>query len=510
MTAAQPPRATLRTLDEIKTYLAESPQPIFYISRSATNLLGVDRVVGGFRYVTLSDSWDGAHPHAFAPTNVPKLEPRGNLNVVNWLLANDQVQAYIRRSTPAGYTPQVVISMFDEESERLCRELGYELIMPPVKLRERLDSKIVTTQIGNDAGAQSVPNILTTVSGWDDLREQAAAAGLGDDLVVQLPYGDSGRTTFFVTSQADFDRVAGEISGGGSAAPEIKVMRRINHRSFAADAVITRAGTVVGPVLREITGHPELTQYKGGWAGSELYPGLISEQTRQRAVSLVQRFSDRLAEEGYRGTLGIDLLVDTDSGEVYLGELNPRITGSASHSNLQGLSTTPATGREATDAQTTLPMFAYHVLEYSGADFELDLDEIQAERGRALDGQTWSTLVIQHQRPATERTDVAPRTGRYRIGAGGSLEFLSPDLDWQEIDEPDEAFWFRSSGPGEIVSRGVDIGMLITRRRSQEEHHALNAETKRLIPSLLGKYEGKRLPTIQLYWRAGLRRLRGE
>lgn len=52
--------------------------------------------------------------------------------------------------------------------------------------------------------------------------------------------------------------------------------------------------------------------------------------------------------------------------------------------------------------------------------------------------------------------------------------------------------------------------MLITRRRSQEEHYALTEGTKQLIPSILGKYEGKRIPTIQRYWRAGLRRLRGE
>ncbi|KAM9863939.1 hypothetical protein ACI1US_00098 [Leucobacter sp. BZR 635] len=500
MTAAQPPTATLRTLDEVKKYLAESPQPIFYISRSATNLLGVDRAVGGFRYITLSDSWDGRNPRSFAPSNVPKLEPRGNVNVVNWLLGNEQVQAYIRKNTPAGYTPQVVIAMFDEATQRLCQDLGYELIMPQVKLREHLDSKIVTTQIGNDAGAQSVPNVLTTASGWEDLRAQAQAAQLGEDLVVQLPYGDSGRTTFFISSQADFDRVAGEISGSGSAAPTIKIMRRINHLSFAADAVITRSGTIVGPVLREITGHPELTQYKGGWAGSELYPSLISEETRQRAISLVQRFSDRLAQEGYRGTLGIDLLVDTDTGEVYLGELNPRITGSSSHSNLQGFSSAPGGG----DPASTLPLFAYHVLEYSGADFTLDIAEIQAERARALEGQTWSTLVIQHARPQTERTVVAPRTGRYRVGAGGSLEFVSPDIDWQEISEPGDAFWFRSSGPGEIVAKGVDVGMLITRRRSQEEHYALTDDTKQLITAIQSKYEGRRIPTIQLYWRAGL------
>lgn len=504
MTAAQKPQTVLRTLDEVKTYLAESPQPIFYVSRSATNLLGLDRAIGGFHYITLSDSWDGSHPHAFVPSDVPSLEPRGNINVANWLLRNTQVQQYIRENTPAGYTPQVVISMFDQQTEQICRELGYELIMPSIQLRERIDSKIVTTEIGNAAGAQSVPNILTTLRDWDDLRAQASAAGLGEELVIQLAYGDSGRTTFFVTSREDFDRVARDIAGPG--APTVKVMRRINHLAFAADAVITRAGTVVGPLLREVTGHPELTQYRGGWAGSELFPAVVSEDTQQRAIALVQRFANRLGEEGYRGTLGIDLLVDTDTGEVYLGELNPRITGSSAHSNLQGLSTAPG----VTDPHPTLPLFAYHVLEYSDADFTLDIDAVQAERAAATAGQTWSTFVMQHHRAATERVTAAPRTGRYRIGRGGSLSFVSPDLDWQEISEPDEAFWFRSVGEGEIVSKGVDVGMLITRQRAQEEHYALTEDAKQLIPNLLNKYEGKPLSTVQRYWRAGLRRLRGQ
>lgn len=506
MTAAQRPKATLRTLAEIKSYLAESPQPIFYLSRSATNLLGVDRAVTGFRYITLSDSWDGANPRCFSPSNVPKLEPRGNVNVVNWLLRNEQVQEHIRANTPAGFTPQIAIAMFNEESERLCAELGYELIMPSLKLRQRLDSKIVTTELGNDAGTPSVPNLLTTVSGWEDLRAQAETGGLGDNLVIQLPYGDSGRTTYFVKNRADFDRVASEVSGAGDAAPTIKVMRYINHQPLATEAVITSAGTVVGPVLREITGHPELTRYKGGWAGSEMYPSLVSDETRALVSSVVQRFCDRLAEEGYRGILEVSTLLDTDTGEVFLGELNPRISGSSSHSNLQGLSTAPG----SSETHRALPLFAFHILEYSGADFTLDLDAIHAESSAAVAGQTWSTLVIQHQRPETERTTVAPRTGRYRIGAGSSLEFLSADVDWQEISEPDEAFWFRSSGPSEIVSTGVDIGMLITRRRSQEEHYALTEGTKQLIPSILGKYSGKRIPTVQRYWRAGLRRLRGE
>ncbi len=58
---------------------------------------------------------------------------------------------------------------FDRETEDICKELGYDLILPPASLREHLDSKIVTTQLGNEAGAPSVPNVLTRVEDWAGL-----------------------------------------------------------------------------------------------------------------------------------------------------------------------------------------------------------------------------------------------------------------------------------------------------------------------------------------------------
>jgi biotin carboxylase len=70
--------------------------------------------------------------------------------------------------------------------------LGYDLILPSAELRARLDSKIVTTRLGDDVGVPSVPNVITTVASYADLVEAADRAGLGADLVVQTAYGDSG------------------------------------------------------------------------------------------------------------------------------------------------------------------------------------------------------------------------------------------------------------------------------------------------------------------------------
>ena len=116
----------------------------------------------------------------------------------------------------------MLLVMFDEETEALAKKAGVEIALPPAKLRIHLDSKIVTTQLGNEAGIASVPNVLGRAKSYDELKQLAAKANLGNDLVVQTPYGDSGRTTFFVKSgEEDWEqerRSAGEGRAEGDEA----------------------------------------------------------------------------------------------------------------------------------------------------------------------------------------------------------------------------------------------------------------------------------------------------
>ena len=102
---------------------------------------------------------------------------------------------------------------FDEETEKICEELGYDLILPPASLREHLDSKIVTTRLGNEAGAPSVPNVLTKVDDWDGLQQRGrrgragrrtrgadAVRRLGQDHVLHRRRRPTGRSTATTSS----------------------------------------------------------------------------------------------------------------------------------------------------------------------------------------------------------------------------------------------------------------------------------------------------------------------
>ena len=108
---------------------------------------------------------------------------------------------------------------------------------------------------------------------------------------MQTPYGDSGKTTFFIKSGSDWDDNAADIVG-----QELKVMKRINNKAAAVEACITRHGTIVGPFMTDLTGYPELTPYKGGWCGNDLFPDALCEAPGHRD-SHVRKLGDRLAQE---------------------------------------------------------------------------------------------------------------------------------------------------------------------------------------------------------------------
>ncbi|GAS89498.1 biotin carboxylase [Mycolicibacterium brisbanense] len=470
-------RSPLRNISEVRHFFRTNDVPAYFIGATPFNLLGLDRWVRRFSYITYYDAWDGAHPRVFTPIHKPYQEFASGEEINNWLLRNAEVRAHMSRGVQPGVRPKVAMVFFDAETEAICAELGYDLILPPAALREHLDSKIVTTKLGNEAGAPSVPNVLTKVDSYEALTAAAEKAGLGDELVVQTPYGDSGKTTFFISSEADWRKHSAHIVG-----EDIKVMRRINNRPVAVEAVLTRCGTVVGPFMTELTGYEELTPYRGGWCGNEMYPDVLSPERRAKATELVRRLGDRLSQEGYRGFFEVDVLVDVDTDEVYLGELNPRISGASAITNVTA------------GAYADVPLFLFHLLEYMGVEFDIDVDEINERWEELASADVWSQMIIKETADIVELLEATPPTGQYYLDSTGALVFRRAALDWHQLQDESESFFLRIYGPGDYRWKGADLGVLVTKGRLQRElaqgGSALTIRGVHLIDSLRALYRG--------------------
>jgi biotin carboxylase len=467
----------MRTISEIRSYFRTNVRPIFFVGPTAFNLLGIDRWVRNFRYLVYYDSWDGAHPLVFSPTSKPYVEFESSEEINNYLLRDPEVQAHIAsRVGSSGEAPMIAMVFFDEETEQICAEQGYDLILPPDSLRRRLDSKIVTTRLGEEAGAPSVPNVLARADSYAELTKHATTAGLGSDLVVQTPYGDSGKTTFFIKDESHWARDAEHMVG-----EELKIMKRINNQAAAVEAVNTRHGTVVGPFMTDLTGYPELTPYKGGWCGNDLFPEALSEKNRAIAIEHVRRLGDRLRQEGYRGFFEVDVLVDLDSDEVYLGELNPRISGASSITNVTA------------GAYADIPLFLFHLLEFMDVDYQLDIDEINARWSDLAAVDVWAQLIMKETVDSVERLLEAPRTGTWHLEDDGSLRFLRVTEDWHDITHEDECFFLRVYGPGDYRFKGADLGVLVTKGRMQTPD-GLTQSCRQYIDGIRSQYVSEKLP----------------
>jgi biotin carboxylase len=329
----------------------------------------------------------------------------------------------------------------------------------------------VTTRLGDEAGVPSVPNVLGRAGSYDELLELAAGNELGDDLVVQTPYGDSGKTTFFIAERADWESHASDL-----VEQELKVMRKISNLEIAVEASITRHGTIVGPFMTSLIGHPELTPYKGGWCGNDIFPDALSPERRAQAREMTERLGARLAEEGYRGFFEVDFLADKVTGELYLGELNPRVSGASSMTNVTA------------GAYADLPLFLFHLLEYMDVDFELEIDEINDRWAKTAGEDVWSQLIIKETQPGLELVTGAPRTGVYKLDRAGRMSFARWANDWHNLIDESEAFFLQVAAPGDYRYKGADLGVLVTRGRLQTDSERLTKRCRHWIEGIKGQF----------------------
>ncbi len=458
----------LRGIPAIRNYFRTNETPVYFVSATAFNLLGIDRWVRNFKFVNYYDSFDGWHPNVFVPKEQTPREFSSIEEICNYLLGHKEVVDYVNARGPGG---KIAFLMFDGETEELATELGLEVAFPPAALRHRMDSKIVTTELGNQAGVPSAPNTMGRADTYQEVVRLATDADLGTDLVIQTPYGDSGQTTFFVADQEDWDAHDEEIIG-----QEIKVMKRIDPRECAIEGVITRHGTLVGPLMTELTGFPELTPYDGGWCGNDVFPNVLTERQRVLARERTFAMGERLRQEGYRGYFELDFLADASSGEMYLGELNPRVTGASSITNVTAV------------AYGDMPLFLFHLLEFMDVNYEIDVDELNQRWAQQSNIDDWTQFILKQTDEAVELITEAPSSGIWRMGPERQIRYARRDTDWHTVADESEAFYLRIAEAGGYRYPGADLGILVTRGRFMDEDHELMDRARDWIAGIKGEF----------------------
>lgn len=462
----------LNNLSDIRQFFLSNTEPIYFISATNFNLLGADEWVKNFKFISHIDCFNGLHPNVFSPkVEIPHEEFSSIEDINNYLLQHPEVIDFFDRNKVNGKMGKALFLMFDAKTEELCKNLGLELCMPSAKIRHFLDNKVNTNRVAEKANVPCVPYVLSHVLSYEHLI--SITQSLGTDLVIQSPYGDSGHTTFFIATESDFEKYKEQII----TEAEVKIMKRINCRGAAIEACVTKQGTIVAPLMTELVGFPELTPYRGGWCGNEMFPNAFTATLREKAKHFTKQFGDQLQKEGYKGYFELDFLIDQDSDEIYLGELNPRFTGASSITN------------HALFAYSDVPLFIFHLLEWMDVEYTLDLDSLSEKWSQADSMDSWSQLVIKHTHKTLEYVTQAPESGIWQMQKNSRIKFKKMETQRRSVLDDNEAFFLQITQEDGYLYEGADLGILIMRGRQMKENFELNLRAKNWIQAILSEFK---------------------
>ncbi|MCE9539007.1 MAG: biotin carboxylase [Bacteroidetes bacterium] len=463
---------TLKGLAEIKQFFKSNETPIYFISATCFNLLGIDEWVGNLKYISHIDSFEGLHPNLFSPkVEMAHEEFQSIEDINNYLLQHTEVIDYIESRSLDGKAGKALFLMFNEKTEEAAKTLGLDVCFPSAKLRTFLDNIVNTNRLDEKAGVACVPYVLSSVESYSQLRK--VSEKLGKNLVVQTPFGDSGHTTFFISNEQEFDLHKEEII----KEKEVKIMKRINCYGTAIEGCVTKHGTLVAPLMTELVGFKELTPYKGGWCGNEVYANAFTPDIREKATKYTQLFGDQLRKEGYKGYFELDFLIDQDNGEIYLGELNPRISGASSITN------------HALFAMKDVPLFLFHLLEWMDVPYEIDVKELTDRWAKPENNDSWSQLIIKHTKKTLAIVTEAPASGIWEMKKNGKIKFKKMDAHRQSVVDDNEAFFFQITQKNGYLYEGADLGILVMRGRLMSDDFKLSDRGKRWIRALRAQYK---------------------
>jgi hypothetical protein len=128
-------RPRLSGIAEVRAFLRTNTTPVFVVSPTPFNLLGLDRWVHDLYFLAWYDPFDGAHPRVFAPSS------RGwrafdSIDEINRaLLGHPDVAAFVAGKGPGG---RALLLTSDPETERLAVGLGLEVLLPSEAIRSRI------------------------------------------------------------------------------------------------------------------------------------------------------------------------------------------------------------------------------------------------------------------------------------------------------------------------------------------------------------------------------------
>lgn len=213
-------------------------------------------------------------------------------------------------------------AQMDEQLQMWAAQNGLHLAMPSIELSRRLGDKLLLPEIAATAGVATPQSIRVQAAGSGSIVDTAMLLEQlnANHAVVQLPYNDlAGAGTRYIDDAAELKACLTEWANH-----DVKVAQYVSGLRLTASGIVIGANVAVSGFAYQLVGHDRLTPLWGAHCGNQLVNDEnLPRDTVRRCYETVRRLGITLANDGFSGMFGVDLVVTNE--EAFVIEINPRI-----------------------------------------------------------------------------------------------------------------------------------------------------------------------------------------
>ena len=266
---------------------------------------------------------------------------------------------FVRKTTPS--------------TQHLTDEKHLKLLGNSKTVRDPFENKLIFRQTLKSIGIKTVDgfSIPYREMNFDVIKK--AQSKLGKKLVLQaaeLTHG-GGVGTGFIEDKNDYDtymdRMDRVINLNGRKIENINIAKFVSGTPSSVLGCVTKFGVIVGSIQTQIQDIPEvcnLSKGDGVYCGHDWYYKKTTKKIYDQVYKITNEFGKKIAESGYKGIFGLDLIIDYGTGQVYPIECNPRYTDALPVASFLAM-------------EKRVPSLEYyHFLEHLELDYKLNVKRI--------------------------------------------------------------------------------------------------------------------------------------
>ncbi len=289
--------------------------PVVYVTRDLERAVGLPQEYQNYYIITNFSPY--AKELAKNTKNTLLIKERSLLDTRE-LLEHPRVAAFINKLK----NPHVIVFKNTLHIEKICADHGWPLLNPPSYLGNRIEEKI--SQVAWLGNLKKYLPLHQVMLCKDLPRVGASIANVHASLqacIIQFNRAHTGNGTMRVTSEDSIQELRKKFPQR-----EVRVTTFIDGSAFTLIGCVWGNKILTSTINYQITGLPPFTHSPFATIGNDwaLPQKILTTQQTKQIRQIATDVGEKLITNNWRGLFGIDVIVERETGKVFLIEINAR------------------------------------------------------------------------------------------------------------------------------------------------------------------------------------------